>query len=59
MLTELWLTNFGIFDINQLLFDNDTALAAESEEKLCKFLSESGRVCRRRNGCDIKWRIIR
>ena len=36
------------FEINQLLFADDTALVADSEEKLCRLLSEFGRVCERR-----------
>ena len=31
-----------------LLFTDDTALAADSEEKLCELVSEFGRVCERR-----------
>ena len=34
--------------INQLLFADDTALVADSEEKLCGLVSEFGRVCERR-----------
>ena len=40
--------NGGRFEINQLLFTADTALVADSEEKLCRLLSEFGRVCGRR-----------
>ena len=40
--------NGGIFEVNQLLFADDTALVADSEEKLCKLVSEFGRVCDRR-----------
>ena len=36
------------FEINQLLFADDTALVADSEEKLCTLVSEYGRVCERR-----------
>ena len=36
------------FEINQLLFADDTALVADSEEKLCRLVSEFGRVCERR-----------
>ena len=36
------------FEINQLLFADDTALVADSEEKLCRLVSECGRVCERR-----------
>ena len=36
------------FEINQLLFADDTALEADSEEKLCRLVSEFGRVCERR-----------
>ena len=45
---ELLSANGGRFEINQLLFANDTALVADSEEKLCRLLSEFGRVCERR-----------
>ena len=34
--------------MNQLLFADDTALVAGSEEKLCRLVSEFGRVCERR-----------
>ena len=36
------------FKINQLLFAYDTALVADSEEKLCRLVSEFGGVCERR-----------
>ena len=36
------------FEINQLLFADNTALVADSEEKLCRFVSEFGRVWERR-----------
>ena len=39
---ELLLANGGRFEINQLLFANDTALVAGSEEKLCRLVSEFG-----------------
>ena len=45
---ELLSTNGGRFEINQLLFADDTALVADSEEKLCRLGSEFGRVCERR-----------
>ena len=35
-------------EINQLLFADDTALVADSEEKLGRLVSEFGRVCERR-----------
>ena len=38
----------GRFEINPLLFTDDTALVTDSEEKLCRMLSEFGRVCKRR-----------
>ena len=41
---ELLSANGGRFEINQLLFADDTALVADSEEKLCRFVSEFGRV---------------
>ena len=36
--------NRGRFEINELLFADDTALVADSEEKLCRMVSEFGRV---------------
>ena len=41
---ELLSTKGGKFEINQLLFADDTALVADSEEKLCRLVSEFGRV---------------
>ena len=40
--------NVGRFQINQLLFPDDTALVAGAEEKLCRLVSEFRRVCERR-----------
>ena len=45
---ELLCENGGRFEINQLLFANDKVLVADSEEKLCKPVSEFGRVIERR-----------
>ena len=45
---ELLSTNGGRFEINQVLLADDTALVADSAEKLCRQVSESGRVCERR-----------
>ena len=45
---ELLSANGGMFEINQLLFADDTALVADSEDKLCRLVSEFGRVCERR-----------
>ena len=45
---ELLSTNGGKFEINQLLFAVDTELVADSEEKLCRQVSEYGRICERR-----------
>ena len=39
---------FGGFEINQLSFAYDTALVADSKEKLCRLVSEFRRVCERR-----------
>ena len=36
--------NGGRFEINQLFFADDTALVADSEETLCRLVSEFGRV---------------
>ena len=44
---ELLSANSGRFEINQRLFVDDTALVADSEEKLCRLVSEYGRVCER------------
>ena len=44
---ELLSANGGRFEINQLLFADDTALVADSE-KLCTLVSEFGRVCERK-----------
>ena len=38
----------GRFEINQLLFADDAVLMADSEEKLCRLVSEFGRLCERR-----------
>ena len=45
---ELMRANGGRFEINQLLFADDIALVADSEEKLGRLVSEFGRVCERR-----------
>ena len=45
---ELLNANGGRFEINRLLFADDTALVADSDEKLCRLVSEFGRVCERR-----------
>ena len=45
---ELLSANGGRFEINQLLFADYTALMADSQEKLCRLVSEFGRVCKRR-----------
>ena len=45
---ELLSANSSRFEINQLLFTDDTALVADSEEELCRLVSEFGRVCERR-----------
>ena len=36
---ELLSANGGRFEINQLLFADDTELVADSEEKLCRLVS--------------------
>ena len=45
---EMLSVNGGRFEINQLLFADDTALVVDSEEKLCRLVSEFFRVCKRR-----------
>ena len=45
---ELLSVNGGRIEIKQPLFADDTAILADSEEKLCSLVSEFGRVCKRR-----------
>ena len=45
---ELLSANGSRFEINQLLFGDDAALLADSEENLCRLVSDFGRVCERR-----------
>ena len=45
---ELMSANGGRFEINPLLFADDRALVADSEEKLYRLVSEFLRVCARR-----------
>ena len=47
-LLELLSANGARFEINQLLFADDTALVADSEDKLCRLVSEFGIVCEKR-----------
>ena len=42
---ELLSANGYRFEINQLLFSDDITLVADSEEKLCRLVSEFRRVC--------------
>ena len=42
---ELLSVNDGKFEINELLFADDTALVADSEQKLCRLVAELGRIC--------------
>ena len=37
-----------MWELNQLLFADDTVFVADSEEKLCQLVAEFGRVCERR-----------
>ena len=39
---ELLSVNGGRFEIAQLLFADDTALVADSEQKVCRLVSEFG-----------------
>ena len=41
---ELLRANGGRFEINRLLFADETALVADSEKNLCRLMSEFGRV---------------
>ena len=45
---ELLSVQGGRFEIHQILFADDTALVTDSEEKLCRRVSEFGRVYERR-----------
>ena len=45
---ELLSANGGRFETNQLLIADDTALVADSEEKLCRLVCVFGWVCERR-----------
>ena len=49
---ELLSGNGGRFEINPLLVADDSALVADSEEKLSRLVSEFGRVCEK-----IKFRV--
>ena len=39
--------NDGSVEMNQLLFSDDIALVADSEQKLCRLVTAFGRVCER------------
>ena len=57
---ELLSANGSRFEINPLLFADDTPLVADSEEKLCRLVSEFGRVCERKLRVNIgKSKIMR
>ena len=45
---ELLDENGSEWQVNQLLFADDTVVVADSEEKLCQLVAEFGRVCKRR-----------
>ena len=47
-LSSLLSENGGRLEVNQPLFADDTALVADSEEKLCRLVSKLGRVCERK-----------
>ena len=40
--------NDNEWELNQLLFADDTVVVADSERKLCQLVTEFGRVCERR-----------
>ena len=42
-----WVRMVARFEQDQLLFADDTVLVADSEENLCRLVSELGRVCER------------
>ena len=39
--------NDNEWELNQLLFADDTVVVADSERKLCQLVTEFGRVCER------------
>ena len=41
-------TSDGVWEVNQLLFADDTVLVADSEQKLCQLVTEFGRVYERK-----------
>ena len=43
--------NDNEWELNQLLFADDTVMVADSERKLCQLVTEFGRVCERRKLC--------
>ena len=45
---ELIDANENAWQLNQLLFTDDTVVVADSEEKLCQLVTEFGRVCKTR-----------
>ena len=45
---ELLSANDSQFEVNLLLFAYDTTLVADSDNKLCRLVSELGRICERR-----------
>ena len=45
---ELIDRNEDVWEMNQLLFADDTVVVADSEKKLCQLVSEFGKVCKRR-----------
>ena len=46
--SELLSAKGGRFEMNQLLFADNTALVADSEVKLCRLVCKFGRVCKMR-----------
>ena len=46
---ELLSANGGTFEINQMLFADDAALVADSEEKLCRLVSKFGKSMQTKN----------
>ena len=40
--------NENEWELNQLLFADDTVVVADSERKLCQLVTEFGRVCERK-----------
>ena len=55
---DLMSVDGGSFEINQLLFADETALVTDAEEKLCRLVIEFG-TCERRKLSECKSNVMR